>query len=278
MLTDSGIHPPRVHKTLKVKVEDISEDSMRIGRNVIRLKTAYHTGNIDPETTAGLVKSAMGKRSQRKYAEDTGINVSSISRVLNGQIAEISDNLLARIAAYADPDSGVTLEKLMSAQGIVESDSRAELGAQFVQNCRRVIADGLLKKGFSVAYGQQSLDHKLQRICDFEIRTDALGNGGRWLIETKLVTANIPGRGMSQGWIDGAMAAYYRGEKIGRLSVVVEVRALFEQMKRRLAETSIADEISVLLIPIGSDKVLDEYVAPLKDGRKPEFTFSKEDA
>ena len=115
----------------------------------------------------------------------------------------------------------------------------------------------------------------MRRICDFEIQTDALGNGGRWLIETKLVTANIPGRGMSQGWIDGAMAAYYRGEKIGRLSVVVEYQALFEQMKSRLAEISIPDEISVLLIPIDSDKVIDEYVAPLKDGRKPVFSFAK---
>ena len=262
---------------MKKKVSDISEDSMRIGRNIIRLKTAYRTGNIDPETTASLVKSAMGKRSQRKFAEITEINVSSISRILSGQITEISDNLLARIAAYADPDSGVTLEKLMAAQGIVESDGRAELAVQFEENCRRVIADGLLKKGFSVSYSQQLLDQKLRRICDFEIRTNALGNGGRWLIETKLVTAHIPGRGMSQGWVDGAMAAYYRGEKIGRVSVVVENKLLFDQMKLRLIETSIADEISVLLIPIGSDKVLDEYVAPLKDGKKPVFSFAKED-
>jgi fatty acid/phospholipid biosynthesis enzyme len=44
------------------------------------------------------------------------------------------------------------------------------------------------------------------------------------------------GVGSSRIWLDSAMAAYYRGENIGRVSLVVDHRAIFEQMKDRLKE------------------------------------------
>ena len=250
----------------------------RMNAYMEKLQKAYRTGRGDPMTLIELVEAAKGKRSQRKFADDLGVNVSSVSRILSGKVSEISDELLAKIAACADPDSGVTIEKLMEAQGIVEAENRAQLAMKFEEACRRIIADELLSRGKSVAYPNDGRVSRMSRyMCDFEIKTDALKRGdGRWMFEVKMMntSAKLPaGVGRTMIWVDSAMAAYYRGESIGRISLVVDHRIIYEDLKHRLEEQPINDEISIILISVGQGKILDEYVAPLIDGRTPDFTF-----
>lgn len=262
------------------KISEISERETMTGQYYIRLSSGFRTGDRDPETLIDLIRQAMGKRSQRKFAEDMGVNVSSISRIMNGKVSEVSNILLAKIAANADPDSGVTLEKLMGAQGIIEAENREQLAAKYEENCRRIIADELLKRGYTVSY-HKATQNRSRYICDFEIETDALTKGGgRWLFEVKMLTVHtiLPtGYGGSMIWMDSAMAAYYRGESIGRVSMVVDHRTMFDQMKERLGRTAIKDEISIILISVGTGKIVEEYVAPLADGSKPQFVFSTKD-
>lgn len=259
------------------KPDLLARDSgYKVAEYFVKLKSFYRTGNGDPETLISLIKAAMGKRSQRKFADDMDVNVSSISRILGGKVTEVSDILLAKIAAYADPDSGVTLEQLMQAQGIEKVRNFSELESRFESSCRRIMADELLKKGFSVSYPQGSLDvRKAREEFDFQLITDAVGNDGRWLVEVKTLVIDKLQSGRFQSWINRAMAVYYRGEKVGRISMAVEDKLMFEQIKSRLSEFTIPDEISVLLVSVSRGAILDEYVAPLKDGRVPMFTFKK---
>ena len=85
------------------------------------------------------------------------------------------------------------------------------------------------------------------------------------------------GSGRTKIWLDSAMAAYYRGEKIGRVSLILDYRRGFEQLKKDLARIPIKDEISIILISIGEGKILEKYIAPLADGSTPEFTFATGD-
>ena len=251
------------------------ETGYLVAQYFVRLKSYYRSGNGDLETLIKLIRAAMGKRSQRKFAEDLDVNVSSISRILSGKVTEVSDILLAKIAANADPESGVTLERLMEAQGIVETRRYLDLDSKFEESCRRIIADELLRKGFSVSYPKDGVDDLTTRACDFQIVTDAVGNGGRWLVEVKNLVVDNPQQGRVRAWINSAMAVYYCGEKVGRISMAVENRQIFEQIKCRLSEFTINDEISVLLISVSRGMILDEYVAPMKGGRLPKFTFGK---
>ena len=87
------------------------------------------------------------------------------------------------IAANADPESGVTIEKLMTAQGIIEGTSIPQRARVFEENCRRIIADELLSRGYSVSYpdaGKQRQSYSY--FYDFLIKTDAIDHGdGRWI-------------------------------------------------------------------------------------------------
>ena len=263
--------------TMDKKVSEIPAMEVRLGHYYTTLMASFRTGNGDPEMLVSLVEAAKGKRSQRKFAEDLGVNVSSISRILSGKVSEISNELLAKIAANADPDSGVTLEQLMAAQGMVEAKNRSELESKLEENCRRIIADELLSRGFTVSYADNAQMRQSRYLCDFEIETNALGKAeSRWLFEVKssLGTGKLPaGMGSTRVWLDSAMAAYYRGEKIGRVSMVVDRKVIFDQVKQILQETPIRDEISVILVSVGGGKILEEFVAPMTDGRAPEFTF-----
>ena len=249
-----------------------------------RVQTAIRAGDVDREQTVDLFNLAIGPRSKRQFADDLGVNVSSVSRISNGQVNEISPQLLAKIAFYADPNSGVTLDQLMEAQGLVDSRGREKQSLQYEQECRRIMADELLSREYSVFYGSKN-DLGLTeeyKIGDFSLRTNALGaENALWIIECKTMTqySMLPiGSGRSRIWIDRAMAYYYCGGKAARISLVVDHSAVFEQMKKRMSVYTIPNEISVILISTKQGKVLDEYVAPLTGGVKAKQIFNTEAA
>ena len=72
---------------------------------------------------------------------------------------------------------------------------------------------------------------------------------------------------MVDSWFNSIMALYYRGLKAKRVSLVVDSDDLFRAMKRLMARYEIKDEMSVILISMETGKILEEYVAPLTDGR-----------
>lgn len=255
------------------------EKARRLRMYSTKLMQAVRAGEVDSDKLIELVAMAKGSRSQRKFADDIGVNVSSLSRILSGKVKEVSNDLLAKIAAAADSASGVTLEMLMEAQGIIPKDERGNLVTKFEDNCRRIFSDELLKRGYSVSYAKESrMDHNMQR-WDFEVVTDALTHGeGRWLVDTKMTTqyGRFPvGIGSTRNWLYHAMAYYYRGGVAGRISIIIDNNAVFEQLKERLSELTLKDEISVILISTAAGRILDEYIAPLTDGREGKEIFGK---
>lgn len=271
----------------EIKVKDIGSKKMseisespeaKLGEMVARTQRAIRSREVDREETVDLVTRAMGSQSRRKFAEDLKVNVSSVSRILNGQVNEINPVLLAKIAFYAAPNSEVTLDKLMEAQGLNDPQDRHLLLSRYEEDCRRIMVDQLLRQGYSVKYESESKIHG-RMIADFTLRTNAVSDEeALWLVDCKMTSqySMIPvGYGRAQLWIDAAMAYYYRGDEAGRISLVVDRREVFEQMKSRMSELSIPNEISVILISIREGRILEEYVAPLSNGKIPHQVFRK---
>ena len=79
------------------------------------------TGKADLEALSQLVLSAKGSRSMNDFANDCEVNTSTISRIINMKnTTACSDEVLVAISKAADPASGVTLEKLLAANGMVK--------------------------------------------------------------------------------------------------------------------------------------------------------------
>ena len=264
----------------EVRQENENEKTRLYRRYYSQLMLTRSTGEVDQEALIRLVDAARGTRSIRQFAEVLKVNPSSLSRILSGKVKEINSQLLAKIAVYADPDSGVTIEKLMEAQGKVKADDIDVLYTRFESACRRAISDELLQRGYSVSY-VKGLDTDTERVCDFAIKTDALSSKEDvWLFECKMLSAQSQypvGIGRTRIWIDSAMAYYYKGKTANRLTLVVDRKDIFENVKETLKGYSLKDEVSVMYVSPVQGKVLGEYIAPLADGRVPVVVFTEEE-
>ena len=79
------------------------------------------TGKADLEALSQLVLSAKGSRSMNDFANDCEVNTSTISRIINMKnTTACSDEVLVAVSKAADPESGVTLEQLLAANGMVK--------------------------------------------------------------------------------------------------------------------------------------------------------------
>lgn len=79
------------------------------------------TGDVDSEVLSQLVLRAKGSRSMTAFATDCEVNTSTISRIVNMKTTTAcSDEVLMAISKAADPTSGVTIDQLLAANGMVK--------------------------------------------------------------------------------------------------------------------------------------------------------------
>lgn len=256
------------------EVLDRLEQEMNMGHRVSLMK---RTEVVNTEETIALVKAAMGNRSMREFAQTMGMNQSNLSRILNGKVTEIRPYTLANIALEASPESGVTIEKLMKAQGLTIPEERDPIKKRDRGESHKIITDELLLRGYNVKLEKYYSPKELGTILagTYAIKTDALPGKEDWIFMDKLVKFySRVSIALIEGWIDGAMALYYRGLKAKRVSLVVDSDDLFRGMKILMGRIKVKDEISVILVSMDEGKVLDEYVMPLEDGREPELVLT----
>lgn len=253
------------------------EQEMNMGHRVSLMK---RTEAVNTEETIALVKAAMGSRSMREFAEAMGMNQSNLSRILNGKVTEIRPYTLASIAREASPESGVTIEKLMKAQGLTIPEERDPIKKRDRGESHKIITDELLLRGYNVKFErfyEPNIPGTFLTGC-YAIRTDALpGDIGDWVFMDKLIKRySRVSIAMIEGWIDCAMALYYRGLNAKRVSIVVDSEDLFRGMKVLMGRIVVKDEISVILVSMDEGKVLDEFVTPLEDDREPLLVLTGE--
>ena len=63
------------------------------------------------------------------------------------------------------------------------------------------------------------------------------------------------------------MAMHYLGYPARRITLVIDNEAAFSFAKKYLSSVTVPDEISVMLLSVGEKRIIDEYIAPLRDGR-----------
>ena len=247
-----------------------------------QLQEAVRVDTPDKERTAELVEAAKGAHSIRSFSNLVGVNPSSLSRIMSGQVGAISLELLARIAVCAAPTSNVTLDALMDAQGLALRRDLSVTIMHYVRSCRRILADELLSRGYSVSYSEKPIcKTEMDDICDFSITTNALtGTDKVWFFDAKLLRGErtvFETRGARRCFMS-YMAFYYRGGHAGRISMVVNQPDAFAHIKQMASATGpIPDEISIMLVSLEEGRLTDEYILPLTDGRTAQRLIDMED-
>lgn len=250
----------------------------------------------DKDALADLVIKAKGPaRSLRQFAEDLGVNVSTLSRIINKKTSRAnSDTLIADIADHADPNSNVTFELLMEAHGMALKETISGKSMfLFAESASNVILKELVRRGYSISgmlhegrYTRKqmaSLDSVMGRCyLDLEVHTNALGKEDSvWLFDFHTNTA---GARSKQQYIDrtrqwmlmyAGMLAFNEG-KVDRLSIVIAEREIYDELLTYLEGYSLRGGMSLMLIDMEQGTVVDEYVLSDDPRANPVF-FAVED-
>lgn len=290
-------------KKVELSEEEISrfpsniQEALRQGLplNMIyrNLTTQYIRTKVpDKNLLAEYVVRAKGpERSLRQFAEEVGVNASTLSRIINKKTAGTnSDNLIADIAACADKNSGITFDMLMHAHGMentVNGQSHVAYEREVGKSYKGIIIDALLKRGYTVAL-REPIRHKTISggyRFDLEIVSNAIPRGdGFWGLEFYAVqaprgnfqTGSIQYRGMGVlrriSRMCGLFADY--SYNYDRVSVVVSDSKTFYEVTERLKDCYLKYEVTIILVDLETGEVDDEFMVPWIDETKCETVFT----
>lgn len=236
-----------------------------------RLQDYERTGNPNKELLAKLVTLAKGPRSMRQFADELGVNPSTLSRIVNQKTASSnSDELILAISDHADPESGVTLEMLMVAHGMTKIGSPRAKMILF----RNIITGELTSRGYSIRLGDEPYLESVLGTCRIaiDIRTNALGcENGAWLFDFwGLFDEEVKEKEKAVEKLKQWMLMYagmlgMQSRCINAFSVVTDSELLFREAQKSLQAFTLDHPFSIILVNTITCKVEDEYWANTHD-------------
>ena len=267
-------------------IRDIEE---KLEANLKAVREYRKVREPDREKVGELVKAARGpERSVRTFADEMGVNASTVSRVENAKTSGVGNALLARVAAHADDLSGVTLENLLEANGMEKR--QIPLGARIMESRKRfertagdVIRDELFKSGHTFTDAREV---GIPAYHDYSV--DLIGNTnaikGAWMFEFMYIPEERDDRHIR--WsaarvIEKAfqfMSVFYCGPgEIGKISIAINSKVAFDYVKEsienRLDGTKIKDKMSIILIDEDKRYVAEEWYIPTEAKMPEVFGF-----
>lgn len=249
----------------------------------------------DTQLFAELTKKAIGpNRSLTSFADACNLSKSTVSRILNQQFKSTSsDKVIQAIAANADPQSGVTAELLLKAQGrvpvridgvqinynspianaVVPTSSTKRRSAKSTglhsDIAQEIICNALLEKGYRISVIDQKnvvsipgLSYKADFVIEINNAQKRLGFN-RWAFDVHMDGIRPIMHKMS--WIFGtAYLESFRDHKT-KMSLIVDNKAEFDEVKKLLQQVQIHDLVSIILIDANNRRIVEEFQIPTKD-------------
>ena len=283
-------------KKVALSEEEISrhpenvQEALRQGLplNIIYRNLATQYSRIKPpdkDLLAEYVVRAKGpERSMRQFAEEIGVNASTLSRIVNKKTAGAnSDSLIADIAAHADKNCGITFEMLMHAHGMENTTGRGGVymryGREIERSLKSILIDALLVRGYSLTL-REPIRHKTIAgvfTFDMDLMTNATQEeDGLWGLDFCVMLQQpsrvSPEAASHQIRMKGynlmrrlmrlsALFADYDYE-YKRVSLVTTDSEAFYEATERLKECYLKYALTIILVNLETGNVDDEFMIP----------------
>lgn len=239
----------------------------------------------DRDKLAELVVRAKGEgRTMKQFALECGVNPSTLSRIVNKRISGAnSDALIDAIYRNAAPESGVTLEMLLDAHGMIPKlrNGRTQRFEHSLleKDIQNIVFEEVIARGFTLGLPQKSIVHNALNYphkADYSIYTDAL-NGTRELWEFEIWTLAFQGAYTERDVQRQAMrirqkilmclGMMYLGEmNCKRLSFLITEEEVYRKTVESIEHCRIPQEISLIYVKLEEHKMQEEYCIPLFSG------------
>lgn len=263
-------------------------------------KKYVRCANPNKAKFAALLDKARGTRTMKKFADDCGVNPSTFSRIYNqANKGASSEELIRIIAENAAPESGVTLDQLMEANGLVQEGSpmaarrlqeslEAETRYVLVEELKKIENVTVVEQLDRRVIGGTSKCYKIGK--NAQIRPDVVvdnilldGKKGAWIID---VFCSTSGLALSPGSYDDRRFSYQLASKmqqrigrfwgaycmesedkpISRMSFAIYDEQVYELILDHFGEWKSNDSISFILIDLEKGIIEEEYVLANRNG------------
>lgn len=239
------------------------------------LKNYVRVRESDKAKLAEYINKARGMMSMSEFARRCEINPSTLSRILNQKIVgNSSDVLILKIAENADPNSGITLDALLDAHGMVpihaekSKEEIDELYFQCLERTRMLLLKELMVRNFTIQVSSErtfynALSHKFR--AHFEIFTNDFTEDGtrtQWLFEMWPDIAKVPVTNIRKK-ILMILGLYYIGEiKAQKFSFVVYNEKTYKELVESMDGYSYPNCFSIIYVDLLNNRVVSEEVFP----------------
>lgn len=252
------------------------------------------------EKLAELVLKAKGEdRSISAFARDCGVSTSTLSRLINMETSGAnSDDLIATIAENAAPDSGVTINELLDAHGLakyilpgnhdiicsnisslIEGKFSSDFPSYYVTyrkrtELNRIDTDHMLKIVTEHIYKMQNRKYISDNI---EILTNSQKyfHDFRDMVKQELCTkkkkswnlhVHTNEENLYEKLKEVCGELYLVDGPACKSSIITVEEGEFKAIKRLFEKRKIKDCISLILVDLDKDEVVDEFQLPMHQG------------
>ncbi len=255
---------------------------------------------VDKERLAQYIEAAKGPgRTMKQFAEECEVNPSTLSRIANKKlVGGSSETLMQAIFEHADPNSGLTLDALMDANGMVPVGS-VRISEYRLQEMKatELITTEIMLRVRAVVYPQRQL--RLSRTMgyspDVVFESESFGGKGMWAFDIIPASHYLPRYEESvtderiakhrnsfmnrRRFFDRisryATISYFHPEEVPqRFSHVVLDKDFFDDIIAEYGEQKFQGNVSVILIDVNNLKVVDEFIFPRQEGDMMEKFFT----
>ena len=229
-----------------------------------------------------LIRAKGASRSMRQFALDCGVNPSTLSRIVNMKTSgACTDELIQKVAQNSDPESGITFEILMDANGKVPRRMTGKYTSKEFAITEKAITDILFKelalRGYTLSMPQENTEHNALNYhyrTDWAIRTNANSDNDDlelWEFEIWHTMMNEKNSiahtvmKLRQKFLM-VLGLYYTGTiSPKKMSFVLTNREVYSRIVETLENIKFKDLFSIILVNLEEGKVEEEYVFPLVD-------------
>lgn len=264
--------------------------------------------DTDKDQMAKLVLKGKGVgRTLNEYADVCGVNVSTLSRIVNKKNSGPSaDRLIAKLALYADSSSGVTIEQLLEAHGLAPVEGQSTSPREVLMRVakedyqtkevkpldpgdlldksrealleREAVQNSLLNIGCRISLDKnQTAIRGVEFDCyaSFVLLTDALKDEGldRWAFIRARELGNQAAYGINNYF--GMMFLNNPVKDKTRVSLVTEDRPTYFLMRDMFSGAEIPASFSFVLVDTVEKNVVHEFVIRRSDGIEPVHLFDE---
>lgn len=245
-------------------------------------------GKPDKERTADLIQKAIGnKMTMTAFANKCGTSASTLSRILNGKTSrKCSDELLEAVFRNADPDSGITFDQLMEAQGMIpklrNGRTRRFEQQKYEQDIEFILLDEFVRRGFRIGPAREkqifnALNYPYRP--DLSIITNAIDNKSdlTWHFEYwSLAYLERPSetdywdhiKRIRQKILMNLGMMFMDMLKNDKMSFVVTEKYVYDTLIQSLHDSTLKVRVSIILVDLNEKCIKEEYSIPV-DGIEP---------